>query len=137
MERILKHSQDPKGFWFMDQLISSLLFADEVVLRFSSYKDLQHALGRFAEDSDAAVMRICSSKSEAMALNRKRLLAPFRNRAPASSGVSTIDHLVHSPLTREQDPKIFNRCGYCYNAIIIFKCFSLPEFLFPCIKDIL
>ncbi|KAK3565835.1 hypothetical protein QTP86_015814 [Hemibagrus guttatus] len=35
--------------------------------------DLQHALGRFAAECEAAGMRVSTSKSEAMALNRKKV----------------------------------------------------------------
>ncbi|KAI3351356.1 hypothetical protein L3Q82_005899 [Scortum barcoo] len=46
--------------------ISSLLFAD-----------LQHLLGRFAAECEVAGMRISTSKSEAMVLNRKRVACPL------------------------------------------------------------
>ena len=51
--------------------ISSLLFADDVVLMASSACDLQHSLDRFAVECEAAGMRISTSKSEAMGLSRK------------------------------------------------------------------
>ncbi|KAI3360388.1 hypothetical protein L3Q82_002299 [Scortum barcoo] len=58
--------------------ISSLLFADDVVLMASSGQDLQHVLERFAAECEAAGMRISTSKSEAMVLDRKRVACPLR-----------------------------------------------------------
>ncbi|KAI3369123.1 hypothetical protein L3Q82_026082 [Scortum barcoo] len=58
--------------------ISSLLFADDVVLLASSSQDLQHVLERFAAECEAAGMRISTSKSEAMVLDRKRVVCPLR-----------------------------------------------------------
>ncbi|KAK3530499.1 hypothetical protein QTP86_027775 [Hemibagrus guttatus] len=42
-------------------------------LVFSSCEDLQHALGRFAAECEAAGMRVSTSKSEAMVLDRKKV----------------------------------------------------------------
>ncbi|KAK3553558.1 hypothetical protein QTP70_004565 [Hemibagrus guttatus] len=61
---------------FGDHRISSLIFADDVVLLASSGLDLQHALGRFAfctGECEAAGMRVSTSKSEAMVLDRKKV----------------------------------------------------------------
>jgi len=49
--------------------IASLLFAGEVVLLSVDY-DLQHSLGRFAADREAAGMRVSTSESEAVTLCR-------------------------------------------------------------------
>ncbi|KAI3369409.1 hypothetical protein L3Q82_007633 [Scortum barcoo] len=58
--------------------ISSLLF-DDVVLLASSGQDLQqHVLGWFAAECEAAGMRISTSKSKAMVLNRKRVACPLQ-----------------------------------------------------------
>ncbi|XDV39599.1 hypothetical protein PO909_008816 [Leuciscus waleckii] len=54
-------------------MISSLLFADDVVVLALSDQELQHALGRFAAECEAAGMRISTSKSEAMVLSRKKV----------------------------------------------------------------
>ncbi|TWW77322.1 hypothetical protein D4764_12G0007120 [Takifugu flavidus] len=54
-------------------LIASLLFADDVVLLASSARDLQLSLDRFAAACEAAGMRISTSKSEAMVLDRKKV----------------------------------------------------------------
>ncbi|KAI3366821.1 hypothetical protein L3Q82_009237 [Scortum barcoo] len=56
----------------------SLLFADDVVLMASSGQDLQHVLERFAAECEAAGMRISTSKSEAMVLDRKRVACPLQ-----------------------------------------------------------
>ncbi|KAI3372917.1 hypothetical protein L3Q82_023365 [Scortum barcoo] len=51
---------------------------DDVVLLASSGQDLQHVLERFAAECEAAGMRISTSKSEAMVLDRKRVACPLR-----------------------------------------------------------
>ncbi|KAI3370691.1 hypothetical protein L3Q82_007248 [Scortum barcoo] len=51
---------------------------DVVVLLASSNQDLQHVLGWFAAKCEAAGMRISTSKSEAMVLDRKRVACPLR-----------------------------------------------------------
>ncbi|KAI3358712.1 hypothetical protein L3Q82_015123 [Scortum barcoo] len=88
MDRISRRSQGPEGVRFGNHRISSLLFADDVVLLASSSQDLQHVLERFAAECEAAGMRISTSKSEAMVLDRKRVACPLRVRwrGPASSG---------------------------------------------------
>ena len=77
MDRISKRSQGPEGVWFRSRWISSLLFADDVVLLAPSSQDLQHVLGRFAAECEAAGMRISTSKSEAMVLDRKKVACPL------------------------------------------------------------
>ncbi|KAK3561496.1 hypothetical protein QTP86_005997 [Hemibagrus guttatus] len=62
-----------EGVWVGDHMISSLLFADDVVLLAPSSLDLLHALGRFAAECEAAGMRVSTSKSEAMVLDRKKV----------------------------------------------------------------
>ncbi|KAK7944758.1 hypothetical protein WMY93_000486 [Mugilogobius chulae] len=78
MDRISRRSQGPEGVRFGDHRISSLLFADDVVLMAPSNQDLQHALGRFAAECEAAGMKISSSKSEAMVLDRKKVPCPLQ-----------------------------------------------------------
>ncbi|KAK3528006.1 hypothetical protein QTP86_013119 [Hemibagrus guttatus] len=73
MDRISRRSQGLEGVRFGDHRISSLIFADDVVLLASSSLDLQHALGRFAAECEAAGMRVSTSKSEAMVLDRKKV----------------------------------------------------------------
>ncbi len=58
MDRISRRSQGPEGVGFGDHAISSLLFADDVVVLATSDQDLQHALGRFAAECEAVGMRI-------------------------------------------------------------------------------
>ncbi|KAI3358216.1 hypothetical protein L3Q82_003219 [Scortum barcoo] len=43
-----------------------------------SSQDLQHVLERFAAECEAAGMRISTSKSEAMVLDRKRVACPLQ-----------------------------------------------------------
>ncbi|KAI3363176.1 hypothetical protein L3Q82_011545, partial [Scortum barcoo] len=73
-----ERSQGPEGVRFGNHRISSLLFADDVVLLASSSQDLQRVLERFAAECEAAGMRISTSKSEAMVLDRKRVACPLR-----------------------------------------------------------
>ncbi|KAK3542195.1 hypothetical protein QTP86_017365 [Hemibagrus guttatus] len=73
MDRISRRSQGLEGVRFGDHRISSLIFADDVVLLASSGLDFQHALGRFAAECEAAGMRVSTSKSEAMVLDRKKV----------------------------------------------------------------
>ncbi|TWW62299.1 hypothetical protein D4764_04G0009460 [Takifugu flavidus] len=68
MDRISRRSQGVEGVEFGGQKISSLLFADDIVLLAPSNRDLQHMLGRFATECEAAGMRISTSKSESMVL---------------------------------------------------------------------
>ncbi|KAK3523148.1 hypothetical protein QTP86_020202 [Hemibagrus guttatus] len=70
---ISRRSQGLEGVRFGDHRISSLIFADDVVLLAPSSLDLQHALGRFAAECEAAGMRVSTSKSEAMVLDRKKV----------------------------------------------------------------
>ncbi|KAI3374448.1 hypothetical protein L3Q82_006269 [Scortum barcoo] len=98
MDRISRRSQGPEGVRFGNHRISSLLFADDVVLLASSSQDLQHVLERFAAECEAAGMRISTSKSEAMVLDRKKVACPHPGgwRGPASSGgVQVSRGLVH------------------------------------------
>ncbi|KAK3511322.1 hypothetical protein QTP70_000380 [Hemibagrus guttatus] len=71
MDRISRRSQGLEGVQFGDHRISSLIFADDDVLLALSSLDLQHALGRF--ECEAAGMRVSTSKSEAMVLDRKKV----------------------------------------------------------------
>ncbi|TWW59276.1 R2DM Retrovirus-related Pol polyprotein from type II retrotransposable element [Takifugu flavidus] len=73
MDRISRCSHGVEGIRFGDLRIASLLFADDVVLLASSACDLQLSLDRFAAACEAAGMRISTSKSEAMVLDRKKV----------------------------------------------------------------
>ncbi|KAK3517424.1 hypothetical protein QTP70_009918 [Hemibagrus guttatus] len=70
---ISRRSQGLEGVRFGDHRISLLIFADDVVLLAPSSLDLQHALGHFAAECEAAGMRVSTSKSEAMVLDRKKV----------------------------------------------------------------
>uniref|UniRef100_A0A8C2ZC47 Reverse transcriptase domain-containing protein n=1 Tax=Cyclopterus lumpus TaxID=8103 RepID=A0A8C2ZC47_CYCLU len=74
-DRISRRSQGAERIRFGSLGIASLLFADDVVLFASSdrdlHRDLQHSLGRFAAECEAAGMRVSTSKSEAMVLCQK------------------------------------------------------------------
>ncbi|KAK3558768.1 hypothetical protein QTP86_028769 [Hemibagrus guttatus] len=78
MDRISRCSQGLEGVRFGDHRISSLIFADDVVLLASSGLDLQHALGRFAAECEAAGMRVSTLKSEAMVLDRKKVVCTLQ-----------------------------------------------------------
>ncbi|KAJ0002649.1 hypothetical protein NQD34_007798 [Periophthalmus magnuspinnatus] len=82
MDKISRRSQGPEGVWFGNHRISSLLFADDVVLMASSSQNLQQALGRFAGECEAAGMKISTSKSEAMVLDRKKVVCPLWVESP-------------------------------------------------------
>ncbi|KAI3353230.1 hypothetical protein L3Q82_019265 [Scortum barcoo] len=87
----LWRSQGPEGVRFGNHRISSLLFADDV-------QDLQHVLEWFAAECEAAGMRISTSKSEAMVLDRKRVACPLRvggEVLASSGGVQVSRGLVH------------------------------------------
>ena len=77
MDRISRRSQGPEGVQFRSHWISSLLFADDVVLLALSSQDL-HVLGWFAAECEAAGMKISTSKSEAMVLDRKKVACSLR-----------------------------------------------------------
>lgn len=63
MDRISRHSQGQECIRLGNLRITSLLFADDVVLQASLVNDLQHALEMFATECEAAGMRIRTSKS--------------------------------------------------------------------------
>ncbi|KAK3506681.1 hypothetical protein QTP70_014290 [Hemibagrus guttatus] len=50
----------------------------DVILLAPSSLDLQHALGRFAAECKAAGLRVSTSKSEAMVLDRKKVVCPLQ-----------------------------------------------------------
>ena len=87
-----------KGLQVGDPKITSLLFADDVVLMASSDADLQRSLDQFAAECEAAGMRISTSKSEAMVLSRKPVDCLLQVRecvlAP-SEGVQVSQGFVH------------------------------------------
>ncbi|WP_411913715.1 RNA-directed DNA polymerase [Vibrio sp. Y159] len=92
-DRISRRSRGEEGVRFGDLRIASLLFADDVVLLASSHRDLQHALGRFAAECEAAAMRVSTSKSEAMVLSRKRVDCPLQVRGEVLPQVEEFKYL--------------------------------------------
>ena len=69
----------------MSHWIPSLLFADDNVLLAPSKQDLQHVLGRFAAECEAAGMKISTSKSEGRP-EKGGLLPPSWGKVLASNG---------------------------------------------------
>ncbi|KAI3371839.1 hypothetical protein L3Q82_006727 [Scortum barcoo] len=58
--------------------VRSLYDRSRSLVRIAGSQDLQHVLERFAAECEAAGMRISTSKSEAMVLDRKRVACPLR-----------------------------------------------------------
>ncbi|KAI3356692.1 hypothetical protein L3Q82_003377 [Scortum barcoo] len=98
MDRISRRSQGPEGVRFGNHRISSLLFADDVVLLASSSQDLQHVLGWFAAECEGGwdenqhlQIRGHGSRPE-----KGGVPSPGGWRGPASSGgVQVSRGLVH------------------------------------------
>ncbi|KAI3351455.1 hypothetical protein L3Q82_020309 [Scortum barcoo] len=121
--QISRRSQGPEGVRFGNHRISSLLFADDVVLMASSGQDLQHVLERFAAECEAAGMRISTSKSEAMVLDRKRVACPLRVGGEVLPQVEEFKYLgvlftSEGKMEREIDRRIggaasVQLCGRC------------------------
>ena len=85
MDRISRRSRGGEGLQFGGLKISSLLFADDVVLMASLVCDLSLSLDCFAAECEAVGMRISTSKSEALVLSRKPMdcllqlgMSPYR-----------------------------------------------------------
>uniref|UniRef100_A0A8C6MJY5 Reverse transcriptase domain-containing protein n=1 Tax=Nothobranchius furzeri TaxID=105023 RepID=A0A8C6MJY5_NOTFU len=78
MDRISRHSRGVECVKFGGRRISSLVFADDVVLLASSSSDLQLLLGRSTAECEVAGMRISTSKSETMVLDRERVACQLR-----------------------------------------------------------
>ena len=92
MDRISRRSQGLEGVWFGSHWISSLLFADDVVLLAPSSQDV---LGWFAVKYEAAGMRISTSKSEAMVLNQKKVVCSLWVEEELLPQVEEFKYLVH------------------------------------------
>ncbi|KAK3543175.1 hypothetical protein QTP70_012283 [Hemibagrus guttatus] len=65
----------------------------DVVLLAPSSLDLQHALGRFAAECEAAGMRVSTSKSEAMVLDRKKVAFTLQVRGEVLPQVEEFKYL--------------------------------------------
>ncbi|KAK7878082.1 hypothetical protein WMY93_034404, partial [Mugilogobius chulae] len=94
---ISRRSHGPEGVQFGDHRITSLLFADDVVLMASSNQDLQHALGRFAAECEAAGMKSAPLNPRPWFSTGKRCLALSRwVESPClNGGVQVSRGLVH------------------------------------------
>ncbi|KAI3356861.1 hypothetical protein L3Q82_003510 [Scortum barcoo] len=88
MDRISRRSQGPEGVRFGNHRISSLLLQMMLSCWLLQARTFSMCWSRFAAECEAAGMRISTSKSEAMVLDRKRggVPSPGGWRGPASSG---------------------------------------------------
>uniref|UniRef100_A0AAV2LL43 Reverse transcriptase domain-containing protein n=1 Tax=Knipowitschia caucasica TaxID=637954 RepID=A0AAV2LL43_KNICA len=127
MDRISRRSQGSEGVRFGDHRISSLLFADDVVLLAPTNQDLQHALGRFAAECEAAGMRISTSKSEAMVLDRKKVPCPLQVGGEVLPQVEEFKYLgvlftSEGRMEREIDRRIGAACAVMrslYRTVVV------------------
>ncbi|KAK3547403.1 hypothetical protein QTP86_018910, partial [Hemibagrus guttatus] len=108
MDRISRRSQGLEGVRYGDHRISSLIFADDDVLLAPSSLDLQHALGRFAAECEAAGMRVSTSKSEAMVLDWEKVACTLQVGGEFLPQVGEFKYLVMSEgrMDREIDRRI-------------------------------
>ena len=72
MDMISGCSHGEGAVWFRNLRIASLLVADDVVLLDFSSQDLQCTVEQFAAECEAARIKVSSSKSKTMVLNRKK-----------------------------------------------------------------
>jgi hypothetical protein len=70
MDRISRRSESEENVQYGRVGLSTLLFADDVVLLAASEADLQHALDRFAAECEEAGMKVSTKKTEAMVVSR-------------------------------------------------------------------
>ena len=82
-----------EGVQFGNLRIPSLLFADDVVLLASSYRDVRHALEQFAPKCGAANMRISTSKSDTMVLHQRKVDSPLQVGGESLSQVEEFKYL--------------------------------------------
>ncbi|KAK3575619.1 hypothetical protein QTP86_031501, partial [Hemibagrus guttatus] len=129
MDRISRRSQGLEGVQFGDHRISSLIFADDVVLLASSGLDLQHALGRFAAECEAAGMRVSTSKSEAMVLDRKKVVCTLQVGGEVLPQVEEFKYLgvlfmIEGRMDREIDRRIAAAAAVMrsmYRSVVVKK----------------
>ncbi|KAI3352266.1 hypothetical protein L3Q82_005245 [Scortum barcoo] len=92
-------------------------------------QDLQHVLERFAAECEAAGMRISTSKSEAMVLDRKRVACPLQVGGEVLPQVEEFKYLGSCSRVRErssvrltgglvQRPQL---CGRCTGPVVVKK----------------
>ncbi|KAI3373182.1 hypothetical protein L3Q82_006507 [Scortum barcoo] len=95
--------------------------SNDVVLLASSGQDLQHLLGWFTAECEAARMRISTSKSEDMVLEWKRVACPLRIGGDVLPQVEEFRGLVHEwgkDEAVEQSPSHFRRPGHSLGSYI-------------------
>jgi exonuclease III len=73
MDRIVKRSRGPECVRIGDVEVARLLFADDLAILASSEEDLQRALERFAAECGRVGMRVSTSKTEVMVLDRRKV----------------------------------------------------------------
>ncbi|KAK3518107.1 hypothetical protein QTP70_033333 [Hemibagrus guttatus] len=81
----------------------------DVVLLASSSLDLQHALGHFAAECEAAGMRVSPSKSEAMVLDRKKVVCTLQTDrcSGSSNAVYVLSVVMKKELSRKAKLSIY------------------------------
>ncbi|KAK3507833.1 hypothetical protein QTP70_001201 [Hemibagrus guttatus] len=129
MDRISRRSQGLEGVRFGDHRISSLIFAEDVVLLAPSSLDLQHALGRFAAECEAAGMRVSTSKSEAMVLDQKKVACTLQVGGEVLPQVEEFKYLgVLFTSEGRMDREIDRRSGaaasvmrFMYRSVVVKK----------------
>ncbi|KAI3369582.1 hypothetical protein L3Q82_024487 [Scortum barcoo] len=103
---------------------------DDIVLLASLSQDLQHVLERFAAECEAAGMRISTSKSEAMVLDRKRVACPLQVGGEVLPQVEEFKYLgvlftSEGKMEREIDRRIGAAsawlCGRCTRTVVVKK----------------
>ncbi|KAK3545364.1 hypothetical protein QTP70_005981 [Hemibagrus guttatus] len=133
MDRISRRSQGLEAVRFGVHRISSLIFADDVVLLAPSSLDLQHALGHFAAECEATGMRVSTSKSEAMVLDRKKVACTLQVGGELLPQVEEFKYLgVLFTSEGRMDREIDRRIGAAaavmrsmYRAVVVKKELSL------------
>ena len=135
MDRISRHRQVVEGVRFGDLRIGSLLFADDVVLLASSDRDLQLSLDRFAAECEAAGMKISTSKSESMVLNRKRVECTLRVGDEILPQVEEFKYLgvlftSEGRMEREIDRRIVAASAVMHGFIVVKRELSIYQSIY-------
>ncbi|KAK3534420.1 hypothetical protein QTP86_015228 [Hemibagrus guttatus] len=85
--------------------VRSLYNRSRSLVCIASCLDLQHALGRFAAECEAAGMRVSTSKSKAMVLDRKKVACTLQT--DRCSGSSNAVYVVKKELSRKAKLSIY------------------------------
>ncbi|KAK3567087.1 hypothetical protein QTP86_009780 [Hemibagrus guttatus] len=118
---LYRRSQGLEGVRFGDHRISSLIFADDVVLLASSNLDLQHALGHFAAECEAAGMRVSTSKSEAMVLDRKKVVCTLQVGGEVLPQVEEFKYLGVLFTSEGRMDRETDQCTDMYRSVVVKK----------------